>query len=396
MRSTDDSLHNQLEALLSGAEPPDVSSQHFLDAARQRSRRRTVRRRRTSLFGAAIVVMASAWMVVAVSNADNGEVVLSTETPSDSLGNLDSDLILEGPLGVRDGPALLALPDGVMIWGGTDPQYRELQDGSVYRIPSNRWEKMSKSVLPATTQADECAGSQRSCRYPSIVLHGGGVVIARGRSAASWDPDSNQWDRLPNAPAPIQALVSDGTRLLAFGSISAELTDGAAAWRPIGADATEHLVDMQAVWSGGQVIVVGHPFGAQGVVGFAIDPSRDSGAWNALPSTDLIANGLHVGGDGSRLVAIDSAATSRAFDPKLGEWTELVGLSASGEGQVVSLSNRVVAIVDSHLWELVGDNWQRFGQWPYQPGPVTGAGEALASFPNSGQLHNELILVPLP
>lgn len=158
----------------------------------------------------------------------------------------------------------------------------------------------------------------------------------------AFDPGSNTWRELPPAPHDPgyrqTAVVWTGSEMVVFGGGEVDSNtahQGAAydprtdRWRRI-ADAPIGLNLLSAAWTGDEVIVFGSLLNDRNVaetrssVGAAYDPASDT--WRTLPPSELSPQATSAVFAGGRLIAWDYEVTSQEYDPMTDAWSEPVGM----------------------------------------------------------------------
>ena len=184
---------------------------------------------------------------------------------------------------------------GLVLWGGdTQADARHHADGAVWDPETNSW-----TVLP---EAPIVGRSQPSAAWTGEeLLVWGGVANGPLGDGAAFDPVQERWRELP--PAPLSPRVPavgvwSGTEFLVWGDESRQerARDGAAydpaedRWRTI-APAPEALNLATGVWTGRELVVVGAALDDSNLADtrtagtLAYDPEQDR--WRTLPAPPL-------------------------------------------------------------------------------------------------------------
>jgi hypothetical protein len=220
---------------------------------------------------------------------------------------------------------------------------------------------------PLTGSADELSAAPLAARaFPAVAWTGSELIVWGGwdlhdgffDDGAAYDPASDQWRPLPQAPieARMPFSVWTGSELLVWGSRIRDkrLVDGAAfdpaadSWRQI-ADAPLELTDGTAVWTGKEVIVFGAALhgGNQAesdtAIAAAYDPAEDM--WRLLADSQLSPQASTAAWNGERMIAWDYLNRSQTYDPDRDDWSpvERVPLQDSEcYPQSVSVSDSIV------------------------------------------------------
>ena len=144
---------------------------------------------------------------------------------------------------------------------------------------------------------------------------------------AAYDPAADSWRTISQpstAPTPVIDAVWTGDEMVIIGgSASAAYDPLTDTWRPI-PDPPVELNAAHAVWTGDEVIVfgaflTGDRFATSTAIGAAYNPATN--VWREITPSELLPNAQTAVWDGSRLVALDYALSSAAFDPITNRWT---------------------------------------------------------------------------
>jgi hypothetical protein len=285
--------------------------------ARRRRRRRV--RRAAGVIGCA--VLAAAAVVVLRTTGDAPVRIRVTTNPGlPDVGEIVTDA--DG-VAVLPAPPLVGRIDRAVVWTG-----RELVvwggDGAAYEPSSQRWRTLAPSPLPSSTETPVAAMTDR------------GVVIARGRATALWDPDTNQWRRLDDAPfrcaarcsttGVVKDLTSLGDQLVSY-SASAMLDVHTGHWTELPLPPRQ-FERFAVAATGRELIVVG---GDSSLIpnteAFALNAA--SRAWRTLPPPPNISQqALAAVWDGTRVVVVDYAMHTAALDSQSDSWSEVPSVPA--------------------------------------------------------------------
>ena len=139
----------------------------------------------------------------------------------------------------------------IVIWGGIDDDGRGLHDGALFDPSSGGWIKMADA--PAEVSGD---GSAAVWTGTELLVWGGPA----GSKGAAFDPKTEQWRLLPDAPIasrPIDSATWTETEMVVWSN-----GDGAAynpvidKWRAI-APSPLHNAQPTGVWTGSDVVFLG-------------------------------------------------------------------------------------------------------------------------------------------
>ena len=213
---------------------------------------------------------------------------------------------------------------------------------------------------------------------PIAAATGAGVVVVRGTATAMWDPTSDTWQRLPDAPEPVTDLVGAG-ELAVSASAGAVLDLGSGEWEPL-PPAPVILDHSTTAWTGQELVVLGE-FGAPSATGAALVLDPDSRTWRATsPAPEWLRADVAATWDGERVVVADYAMNAAAYDPVSDTWEALPEVPArffewstsartSPAGPVVAMANTLV-VLGADGWTplptTVGGFW--LGDSPTEPG----------------------------
>lgn len=216
----------------------------------------------------------------------------SSATPGDAIAVLNP-----GPLSPRTGAATAWTSAGLMVWGGAiEPVNmglpgpgREFADGAVYHPATDTWTAMAPGPLPADRSG------------PTALVTEQGVVVTRGVHTALWDPETNTWRSLDDAPAAVEDLVLAGEWVVSV-SANAQLDVDSGRWIPLSAR-PEPLDRPVGIWNGSELVVVERQGLDQAA---AVAFSFETRTWRTLP-VPVGLNGLALSAarDRERVVFVD-------------------------------------------------------------------------------------------
>jgi hypothetical protein len=347
-------------------------------------RRITVRRRqalgsRVAVGTLAVAAMGAAVMVAGTDDGSTEVLPPAVGTPSEGTW----EPLPEGPISPRFQHAAVWAGDEMIVFGGYDGGEEGEGGAAAYSPATRAWRRLadppgevrgaSVAVWTGTEvvafggdrgaiydpRADDwrTASASNIGRINSSASHaawtGKQVLVAgsfgpgeddRGNRAALYDPATDDWTRLPDAPEAlsIEDAVWTGDELVVVGHDpgggsrapqrmhALALDPATATWRTLPAPPLAVRGQPLVAWTGHEVVVGGgHDFGASGISGdhkdaAAFDPRTE--AWRLLPEAPTAFQGseryVDVAVDG-RVIAFETAdPDSRVLvlDPTTGEW----------------------------------------------------------------------------
>lgn len=365
---------------LAGARTPEQIDD-VLGPVRTRVRRRHHARLGAIVAAPVLAIAAVAWTTWPDASEDTPVVTdpVSTTTIDDGQAEANRaafdqgiEVLDPGPLSPRYGAAVVDLDDGrVLVWGGeTDVNFgfesnTTFADGAVYDTSTSEWTSISDS--PITSHADRGAVAE---------FTGTEVIALGGRSTASWNPLDGRWRERPPAPGDMVQAVWTGDALIAWESWTIANVDPIwASFDPV-SDVWSEIepppvsVEREtAVWSGEELIVVGHPAGARGYLpaeGAAYNPRTRT--WRPLPTAPVDSQALGSAWLSNRMLTVNYDMGAAEYDPRSDTWRELPQVpGAFSENGVVMVASDERAIV------LAGGVWlhTRDRRWvPIPPSPM--------------------------
>lgn len=226
------------------------------------------------------------------------------------------------PLQIRAQVALAETGTEVMVWGGhLEPEnwglpgsgQRNFSDGAAFDPATSSWRPLAPAPLP------------ESSSIPHALAVDGGVLVARDRSAAVWNPAADTWRAVEDAPGPVDDLAGGGQLAVSY-SARAVLDVATGRWRPL-PDPPLALSRPATAWTGSRLVVVGDrgpsqtsPVSNPGSL--VLDPTN--GAWQETDDPPIGgAEAVAAAFDGARVVAVNYDGTAAALDPVTGRWREL-------------------------------------------------------------------------
>ena len=185
---------------------------------------------------------------------------------------------------------------------------------------------------------------------------GRGVVIARGVHTALWDPDTNTWRSLDDAPATVEDLVAAGEQVVSVGA-NAQLDVDSGRWLPLPARPLP-LGRPVGVWNGSELVVVG-PQGFDPAAAVAF--SFVTRTWRELPKPPgLNGIALSAARDGDRVVYLDYEMHVAAWRGRDATWTSLPSVPArfyESTPTIAATPPTLLVATTTALVVRAGDRW---------------------------------------
>lgn len=393
--TTDRSLRDTLREATSLVETLEADP---VAAVQRRVASRRARRRRATVAAAAAFTLLAAGIVLAIDRNTGNETVdlFSPSTTAAQTGSTAAptsspptsappETTLAPP---PDGPPLALRADvalawtgaEVVVWGGdieaanmglSGPD-RTFAEGAAFNPATRAWRPMAAGPLPAGTGT------------PVATLADAGVVVARDTATAIWDPGTDTWRAVDDAPSPVTDLVADRGQVLSL-SANAVLDVEAGTWRAL-PEPPIRLERPTTAWTGGELIVIGGPNTPfTSAAAMALDPNENR--WRTLPAPPgaLHAEALSAAWDGQRVVVVNYDMTAGTYDPVAGMWellpavparfSEWSPLTIAGGGRTVTFMAQAIAVLsDSDRWEALPYGSLPPGQIVRLGGPVADGG----------------------
>jgi hypothetical protein len=299
---------------------------------RRRYRRRVVARATTI---GCVVGLLVAVSLVAVTRGSSRSLKIATN-PTRPVSGLSSivtdpngvDVLPAPPLTARPGSAVAWTGHELVVWGGTDIDSgagnSALTDGAAYDPTTRKWRMMRPSPLPGSSD-------------PAVaVMTKSGLVVVRGSATALWDPDTNEWRRLDDAPVscspqcwrtgPIFDLNAVGRSVVSY-SANAVLDVQTGRWTIL-AQPPRHFERFTAASTSNELVVIGGDSSPTlNTEALAFD--RTTMSWQKLPAPPrLNQQAIAATRDGTRIVAVDYDMNAVSYNPATRTWTELARLPA--------------------------------------------------------------------
>jgi len=282
----------------------------------------------------------------------------ATEAPSPGVvsGN-GIETLDSGPLSPRGDAAVVWTGREVVVWGGdleasnmgVPGPDQAFADGAAYDPATRRWRTIAPSLLPATSDP------------PAGVWADGEVVFFRGREAAAWDPERDQWRSLPAPERPVTGAVWTGRELITLPDFAA-LDPSTREWRSLPVPPVQ-LSSEVARWAGQELLVVGQSepaaVPAGDARGMSYDPAADR--WRELPPSGVDAQAIDADWNGRELVVVNYDMTAAAYDPAANRWRSLPAVPArfyewyprvvsAGAQTAVLMAQSLVVLDDNDHW----------------------------------------------
>ena len=286
---------------------------------------------------------------------------------------------LPPPPEVREGSSLLWAGHELLLWGGCDPR---VDDGCAPTPEGYRFDTV-------TRRWDELPSAPKSSAWGDAVWTGTEAVFLAGVYAeptgppldgVAYRPDDGSWGVIPEAPIRTRrssVAVWTGEEIVVWGGGNRDGAinrEGAAfnpssqTWRRI-EEAPLGLNLASGVWTGDEVLVFGSLLDhrnwaeTETSVGAAYDPYRDQ--WRTLPPSDLSPQATSAVWAGGQLVAWDYEVSAQEYDPIGDAWEPPVRMplqfsecypnSALVDGKVFAFFCGTAALYDpaTSSWERV-------------------------------------------
>jgi hypothetical protein len=250
------------------------------------------------------------------------------------------------PLSPRLHPVLVGWGDRVVVVGGdpharpcpptascVDEPHEAPRDAAVYDVPRDAWERLPDAPLPLDVQS-------------GVVLDGVLYVWLAGSDVLSLDLASRRWAQLPDPPSRAECclrLVAAGDRVVAAptelrgGARDVAWLPGSGRWEALPPSPLDPAYDRTLTWTGTELVLVTAAEQSATPPYVRAAALRD-GAWRRLPPQEVVLGGWpEWSWTGDRLVV---ATTQRAdggetdgygrsipsggyLDPDTGRWSEL-------------------------------------------------------------------------
>lgn len=330
-----------------------------------------------SLLGIAAVLAVVAGFLVAQPDVKYGPKPLLIDDMADGLPSIATSAFRldagwneldPGPLGRRDGAAVVWTGSTLVVVGGDTGEPASALEAATYDPASRKWKRVERA--PIASGPTDAVWNGREV-----------IVITRGDSgraqAAALSLPEGRWKRLPdppisvaNADAKTPSLVWAGDRALLTDSLH-EWVPGSAAWMPLPTPPT--AVAGAAAWTGNELVFVSpsHP---------VLRYHPESGVWVQSPGFDApqTAGVEAAAWTGAEIVVVDSSGVAGSFSPVgispfelSGQWKRLDDLPAieratgCGAPQVLPVEGGAVYVVlCGRIFRLTDGGWQRVEGFP--------------------------------
>jgi hypothetical protein len=353
-------------------------------------RRMTVRRRQVA--GSRVAAGTVAVVALAAAVAVAGDGTGSVEVPPAGVGSPSTgtwEPLPEAPISPRFQHAAVWTGDEMIVLGGYDGGEGPEDGAAAYSPQTGEWRELADPP-------DGITGA------PVAVWTGTEVVAFGGDEGAVYDPETDDWRTaaqpdLGSVSTSVSHAVWTGDQVLVAGSFGpgeegggsrAALFDpGTDEWTRL-PDAPEPLADGDVVWTGDDMVFVGHEPGSgiqapRRLYALALDPA--TATWRELPAPPLAVRGQALvawtgreivvgGGHDFTATGISGDRTdAAALDPGTGTWRVLpeapTAFQGNGRYADVAVDGRVIAFstADRDGRVLVLD--PASGEWRLAPGP---------------------------
>jgi hypothetical protein len=305
---------------------------------------------------------------------------------------------LPAPPALHSGAALVWTGSQLLVWGGCPDESGECgnADGGYAFDPSTgSWQDMPPAPRSTAWPRGVWTGDE------AIFLDFGSPGVASRVSGQAYDPDTRTWRTLPPAPLPPASRgenrdgtqVWTGSELIVWGGgaprgpgprAGAAYDPATNSWRRI-ADAPIGLNLASGVWTGEQMLVFGSLLNGwngattRASIGASYDPAANR--WRRLPPSRLSPQATSAVMAGNRMLAWDYEQRSQTYRPERQRWDRpiAVGLtdaecypqSAVLRGHVLGLCRQGI------LYDVAAARWQRIEEGPLTQGVRAGREHAL-------------------
>lgn len=280
--------------------------------------------------------------------------------------------------------ALVGTDIELIVWGGNrgSCEYESPvgDPGLAYNPDTGMWRQLPEGPLdPVVAPTGVWTGSEVliCCGIEGIGPVGGGEIGSN--QAAAFDPSTDTWRSLPNAPlsGPFPASVWTGKEMVVVTERGvAAYSPSADTWRSFSPPPQNIGRTNAVVWTGTEVVI--WPVWPTGEVqrrvlpGVALD--SDTGDWRILPdppawpaAPDMVATGDSIiiwGGLPANSGGSERAVGSR-YDLETGTWTALPGALPEPDGCECNLGSQTLAWTGEYV--LVSPGWFSSGVDPNTP-----------------------------
>ena len=329
-----------------------------IDTLRRAAQGRRNRRIAIAIAATVLSIVGTGTTIAIATSQHHGRRHLVVTEPTSTLPGTHTagtglELLPSPPLSPRGAEAVVWTGTNLAVWGGyahteTQGPDRAFNDGSFFSPAAHTWTPMAASPLPATVE--QAVG----------VLTLDGIVFTRGRSTAIWNPATNTWRKLGDAPQPVTDLTFTGSIVVSY-SADATLDLASGTWRALPVVPVQ-LQRSTLAWTGRELVVIGGPgtpFTTAAAI--ALDPARREWRRLAAPPTDVHAEALAADWDGRRVVVVNYDMKAIAYDPTSNVWSTLPDVPArfsewtptarSVDGYtVVFMAQAVVVLTPNNTW----------------------------------------------
>lgn len=260
--------------------------------------------------------------------------------PDADLGPGSWERLAPAPLQPRSGHTAVWTGEELLVWGGQTSCHddRVVGDGAAYDPDTDTWRTLASAPLaPRRAHTAVWTGDE-------MLVWGGwgppqpGAAAREFADGAAYDPDSDTWRRLPDAPLHprgAHTAVWTGEAMLVVGGgndsppldasrQAARYTPATDEWTRLPSDALGARRESAGVWTGEAVLVVGGRVGPDAPQAVAHDP--DTGTTQALPAPPH--DGDNAVWTGRELILWHGRTTeahpaASAYDPETDQWRPL-------------------------------------------------------------------------
>ncbi|HZN11170.1 MAG TPA: hypothetical protein VFC61_05810, partial [Blastocatellia bacterium] len=206
------------------------------------------------------------------------------------------------------------------VWTGTELIVSDVDSAASYEPITRSWKK-----LPDPPEMDNFC--RRSAAWT------GKEMIVWGCGQAAFDPLTGKWRELPPAPTRHGILVWTGRELIGWGGgCCGDVSDDGSAydpksntWRKLAPAPIPGQQSPAAVWTGHELVVLnGYDPEGEPVGGAAYDPRTDT--WRRIPSLRQRTQGALAVWSGGEVLLVGGGtgyAGGYALDPAVNRWREL-------------------------------------------------------------------------
>lgn len=259
--------------------------------------------------------------------------------------------------------AVIATDDELVFWGGNrascEYQTPVGDPGMAYNPETGIWRQLPPGPLePAVAPTGVWTGSEIliCCGIAGIAQEGGGEIGSN--QAAAYDPETETWRRLSDAPlgGPFPVSVWTGTEMIVVTRDDAAAYDPSTdEWRTFSNPPDLIGGTNQIAWTGGELIVWPSSVTRRALRGMALDPSSDT--WRVLPDPPAWPAALDLGYTGDTLIIWGGLPAERGSERAVGsqldlatnDWTELPEPLPEPDGCECNLGSQTLTWTGDYL-----------------------------------------------